>query len=72
MPAIPLGIWGIILLISVWINLFVLMLFTYKNLHIIEHHFSDCQGVINTRNFWEVALAGVRDARGEVTPYVPR
>jgi hypothetical protein len=55
---LPLGVWGLLLLASVWINLIVLMRFTCKNLHIIEHHLSDCQGVINTRNLWGGGVIG--------------
>jgi len=58
MPDLSPGVWGLILLVSVWVNLIVLMRFTYKNIEIIEGYLPDCRSVIDTKNLWGGGVAG--------------
>jgi hypothetical protein len=58
MTDLSLGVWGLILLVSVWVNLIVLMRFTYKNIEIIEGYLPECRSVIDTKNLWGGGVAG--------------
>lgn len=58
-PVMPiLGILCLLWAISMWVNLIVMMRFTYKNIDAIEWHLSDCKGVAATRNLWQGGVIG--------------
>jgi len=52
------GQWGLILGISTWLNLIVLMWFTYKNIDFLEDRLSGCRCISDTRGIWQGGFVG--------------
>lgn len=46
--------WGV----SVWLNLIVMMWFTYKNIDLLEDRLSGCRCISDTRGLWQGGIVG--------------
>lgn len=54
----PTGPLGLILITSMWINIFVMIWFTHKYINHLESLLSDCKCISDTRALWQGGLIG--------------
>ena len=53
-----LGLLCLAWIVSIWINLTVLMVFTYRNIDSLENRLSGCQCIDDTRRIWGEGFVG--------------
>lgn len=58
MHSVALGISSLILFFSMWINIVLMVWFTYRNIEYFEHPLSDCSSITDFRNIWQGGVIG--------------
>jgi len=52
------GHWGLVLGVSIWLNITILMVFTYKKIEFLKDRLSDCRCIAEIRAIWQGGIVG--------------